>query len=228
MAGRSAGAVELVANVDDPVGHPRGVDHRVVFGLGADMAGQLDDAFLQVRLHVVVVRDQRGALQRLLDVQVDIDRVGVVTDVDVVRDVADTGQPRHGGFGGGALRAVGHGARQSEVAVVCGRLHALRHGDVPLECYVRCGGQHRVIAEVARRQHYLQMVVHPGHPGDPPRGGGRLQVPRVALHRAVECYLAVDVPDGDVLRVDARVEAELGFDRRTDILGLTHWPESSP
>ncbi len=65
----------------------------------------------EVRLHVAVVRDQRGALQRLLDVQVDVDRVGVVTDFDVVRDVADTGQPGHGGFGGGALRAVGHGAR---------------------------------------------------------------------------------------------------------------------
>jgi hypothetical protein len=40
--------VEVVANVDDSVGHPRGIDYCVVFGPGTDMAGQRDDAFLEV------------------------------------------------------------------------------------------------------------------------------------------------------------------------------------
>jgi hypothetical protein len=39
------------------------------------MAGQRDDAVLGVRLHVAVVRDQRRAVQRLLDVQVDVERI---------------------------------------------------------------------------------------------------------------------------------------------------------
>ena len=52
VAGRSAGDVEVVADVDDAVGHLRGIDHRVVFGPGVDMAGQRDDAFLDIHLHV--------------------------------------------------------------------------------------------------------------------------------------------------------------------------------
>jgi hypothetical protein len=97
---RSAGDLEVVANVDGPTGHLRGDEHRVVFGPGADMAGQRDDAVLGVRPHVAAVRDQRRAVQRLLDVQVDVDRVGVVTDVDIVPDVADTGQSGNGPVGG--------------------------------------------------------------------------------------------------------------------------------
>ena len=56
------------------------------------MAGQRDDAVLGVRLHIAVVRDQRRAVQRLLDVQVDVERIDGVADIDIVPDVADTGQ----------------------------------------------------------------------------------------------------------------------------------------
>ena len=89
----SAGDLEFVADVDDAAGHQRGADHRVVFGPGADMTGQRDDAVLGVRLHVAAVGDQRGAVQCLLDVQVDVDRIDGVADLDVVEDVADAGQP---------------------------------------------------------------------------------------------------------------------------------------
>ena len=51
---RSAGDVEFVAHVDDPVRHPRGADHRVVSGKGADMAGQRDDVVLGFRFHIAV------------------------------------------------------------------------------------------------------------------------------------------------------------------------------
>jgi hypothetical protein len=57
--------LEVVADVDDPAGHQRGDDHRVVFGLGADMAAQRDHVVLGLRRHVAAVRDQRRALQRL-------------------------------------------------------------------------------------------------------------------------------------------------------------------
>jgi hypothetical protein len=40
---RSAGDVEFVAHVDDPVRRPRGADHRVRLGPGTDMAGQRDE-----------------------------------------------------------------------------------------------------------------------------------------------------------------------------------------
>jgi hypothetical protein len=39
---RSAGDVEFVAHVDDPVRRPRGADRRVVPGPGTDLAGQRD------------------------------------------------------------------------------------------------------------------------------------------------------------------------------------------
>jgi hypothetical protein len=55
------------------------------------MAGQRDDVVFGVGLHVAAVGDQRRAVQRLLDVQVDVHRVGVVADFDVVPDVAGTG-----------------------------------------------------------------------------------------------------------------------------------------
>jgi hypothetical protein len=61
--------------------------------------------------------NQRRAVQRLLDLQVDVHRVDAVADFDVVPDVADTGQAGNRRLGGGALRAVGHGAGQGDVAV---------------------------------------------------------------------------------------------------------------
>ena len=121
---RSAGDLEFVADVDDALGHQCGADHRVVFGPGADMTGQRDDAVLGVRVHVAAVRDRRGAVQCLLDVQVDVDRIDAVADLDVVEDVADAGQAGDSRFGGSALREVGHGPGQGDVAVDCGRLHA--------------------------------------------------------------------------------------------------------
>lgn len=86
-----------------PDGHLRGADDCVVFGPGADVAGQCDDAVLGVRAYVAAVGDQGRAVQGLLDVQVDIDRVGGVGDVDVILDVADADQAGDGGLGGGAL-----------------------------------------------------------------------------------------------------------------------------
>src|SRR5215472_2611797 len=90
----SAGDLEFVVDIDDAARHPGGADHRVVLRPGAGVAGQHDDAAVGgARLYVAVVGNQRGADQRLLDVQVDVDRVGVVADLDLVPDVADTGQP---------------------------------------------------------------------------------------------------------------------------------------
>src|ERR1017187_4344547 len=129
-----------------------------------DMTGQRDDAVLGVRLHVAAVGDHRGAVQCLLDVQVDVDRIDGVADLDVVDDVADTGHADYGRLGGSALRAVGHGPGQGDVAVLGGRLHAVRHGDVLGEGVVRRGGQLHVIAVVAFWQHHLQLVVHAGYP----------------------------------------------------------------
>ena len=106
---RSASDLKVVADVDDPDGYPRGVEDRVVFGPGTDMAGQRDDVVLGIRAHVTAVRDQRRAVQGLPDVQVDVDRVGSVGDIDVVLDVADADQAGRGRLGGGALCAVGYG-----------------------------------------------------------------------------------------------------------------------
>src|SRR6185312_16860419 len=98
-----------------------------------------------------VVGDQCVAIQRVLHEQSDVGRVGVVADLDVVPDVADAGQPGDGQLGRGPLRAVFDGAGQLHVALVRGRLHPVRHGDVRRERVVRRRGQHRVIAVVARR-----------------------------------------------------------------------------
>src|SRR5580693_171469 len=49
-AGQSAGDGEVVADVDDAVGHPGGADRGVVFGPGTDMAGQGDDVCLDAYL----------------------------------------------------------------------------------------------------------------------------------------------------------------------------------
>src|SRR5436190_10326248 len=98
-----AGDLEVVTDVDDADGHHRGADYRVVFGPGADMAGQRDDAVLGLGRHIAPVGDERGALQRLLDVQIDANRIDDVADIDVVPDVADPDQPRYGRLGGRAL-----------------------------------------------------------------------------------------------------------------------------
>jgi hypothetical protein len=83
----SAGDVQLVPDVDDPAGHPGRVDRRVVFGPGADMAGQRDDVVFGFRLDIAAVGHQRQAVQGLLDVQVDVRRIGIVADIDVVPHV---------------------------------------------------------------------------------------------------------------------------------------------
>src|SRR5262249_34897315 len=154
--------------------------------------------------------------------------VDAVADIDVVPDVADPDQPGHGRFGGGALGAVGRRPGQCDVAVLGGPLHAVGPGDVRHGPVIRPGGQQRVTAEVAVRRTPPQVVVHGGYPGDPTRGGRRLQVLRVARHRAVECYISADAYDGDTRWVDHRVEAEFCFDGRTDVLGLGHLPDPFP
>src|SRR6516162_5860683 len=144
----SAGDLDLVANVDDAACHPGGTGHRVMLGPGADMARQRDGASVGSDLHVAVVGNHRGTVQRLMDVQVDVDRVGVVADIDVVPDVADAGQPGDRLFRRSALYAVAHRAGQRDVAVADGGLHAVRHGDVQRQRVIGRGGQHRVVAEV--------------------------------------------------------------------------------
>ena len=52
---RSAGDVEFVAHVDNPVRRPRGADHCAVSGPGTDMAGQRDDVVLGFRFHIAPV-----------------------------------------------------------------------------------------------------------------------------------------------------------------------------
>jgi hypothetical protein len=72
------------------------------------------------------------------------------------------------------------------------------------------------------------VVVHADYPSHPPRGGRRLQVLRIARHRASERHVSLEIHDFDIRGVDQRVKAELGFDRRMDVLGLTHLHESFP
>jgi hypothetical protein len=55
---RSAGDVGFVAHADDPVRRPRGADHRVVSGNGADMAGQRDDAVPGFRFHIAAAGER--------------------------------------------------------------------------------------------------------------------------------------------------------------------------
>src|SRR5271166_908201 len=51
------------------------------------------------------------------------------------------------------------------------------------------------------------------HAGDAPGGFSRFQVLRVARHRAVERYVAVHALDGDVRRINERIEQEFLFHR---------------
>ena len=71
-----------------------------------DMAGQGDDVVFGAGHHVAAVGDQRRAVQRLLDVQVDVHRVDVVADFEVVPDVEDAVESGHRLCGGGALSAL--------------------------------------------------------------------------------------------------------------------------
>src|ERR1700722_3742001 len=103
---RSAGDLDLVVDVDDAARHPGRADHCVVLGPGADVAGQRDDAAVGGHLHVAVAGNQCGTVQRLVDVQVDVDRIVVVADLDLIPDVADPGQPGDRHCGRGALSAV--------------------------------------------------------------------------------------------------------------------------
>src|SRR5690348_15043958 len=186
------------------------------------MAGQRDGASLGDRLDVAVAGNQRGAVQRLLDVQVDVDRVGVVADLDVVPDVAEADQPGDSQFGGGALFAIADRAGQRQVAVLRGGLHAVRHRDVQRQRVVGRGGQHRVVAEVFIGQHDLQVVVHVLHAADALRGRGGLQVLRVTRHGAVQRDVPAGVYDMDIRIVDERIVLELRVDRVADVFGDTH------
>src|SRR6266851_4074588 len=101
MAAGSARDVEVVADVEDAAGHPGGADHRVVFGPGADVPGQRHGVPVGVHRDVAVIRDQRVPVQRVLDEERDIERVGVVGDLDIVLDVAHAGHRRDGRDSGG-------------------------------------------------------------------------------------------------------------------------------
>src|SRR6476659_7678707 len=103
----SAGDVDLVADVEHAGGHPGGADGRVVFGPGADVTGQGHGVPAGIDEHVTVVGDERVAVQRVLHADSDSYRVGIVPDLDLVLDVADTAQPGDCRFGGGALRSEG-------------------------------------------------------------------------------------------------------------------------
>src|SRR6516165_10054705 len=89
----SAGDVDVVVDFEDALGHPRGTDGRVVFGPGADVAGQCHGVPAGVHADVAVVGNQRGPVQRVLDVHGDVGCVSIVPDRYLVPDVADTGQP---------------------------------------------------------------------------------------------------------------------------------------
>src|SRR5271154_6787016 len=106
----SAGDVEVVTDLHDAAGHPRGADHRVAFGPGANVPAQRHRVAAGVHGDVAVVVDQRVAVQRVLHEPGDVDWVGVVGDVDVVLDVADAGEPGDRQFGRLALPAVFHRA----------------------------------------------------------------------------------------------------------------------
>jgi len=68
----------------------------------------------------------------------------------------------------------------------------------------------------------LQVIVHVLHAGDALRSSGGLEVLRVARHGAVKRHVPAYVPDGDVCRVDERVEGEFCFDCLADICSLAH------
>src|SRR5262245_61417433 len=193
-----------------------------MLGPGAHMPGQRHGVTGGGDQDIAVVHDQRVAVQRVLHQHGDVAGVGVEVDHDLVLEVADAGQPADRELGGGALGAVVHGAGQRQVAVARGRLDARRDGDVPLQGVVGGGGQLRVVAVVAGRQVDHQVVVHVLDPGDALRGGGGLQVLRVAGRGAVERDVAVDVLHGDVGGVEERVEGQLCLDGLPDVSGAAH------
>src|SRR2546430_1959547 len=218
----SAGDVEVVTDLHDAAGHPRGADHRVAFGPGTDVPAQCHRVAAGVHGDVAVVVDQRIAVQCVLHQPGHVDRVGVVTDVDVVLDAADAGQPGDRPFGRLTLPAVLHRAGQRQVAVTCGRLDAVRHRDVQRQRVVRRGGQYRVVAVVLVGQDDLQVIVDARDAGHALSGGGGLHVLRIARDGAVESRVPVDVHDMNVRVVDERVELELCLDCREDVCGGAH------
>src|SRR5580704_17150259 len=79
----SAGDVEVVTDLHDAASHPRGADRRVAFGPGTDVPAQRHRVAAGVHGDVAVVVDQRVAVQRVLHEKGDVDRIGVVADLDV-------------------------------------------------------------------------------------------------------------------------------------------------
>src|SRR5690242_7049936 len=193
-----------------------------MLGPGTDVTGQGHRVPPGIHRDVAVVWDQRPPVQRVLHQDVHVPGVGVVADLDVIPDVADTGQRGDRELGGGALRAVFHGAGQRQVAVTGRRLDAGRYRDGQRQRVVRRGGQHRVVTGVTGRQLDFQVVVHVLHPVDALRGSARFEVLRVAGHGAVERHIPVYVPDGDACGVDEGIEVEFCLDRLADVPGLAH------
>jgi hypothetical protein len=102
--GWSAGDVQVVLDVVDAAGHPGGVYRCVVLGPVADVAGQVHRVPLGVHRHITVVKDQRVAVQRLLDAEGDVRRIRVPGDADLVLDAAHASEPGDGPFGRGVRR----------------------------------------------------------------------------------------------------------------------------
>src|SRR5436309_1245578 len=86
MSGVSFGSAALVADVEDAVGHPGGVDDRVGFGPGADVPGQCHGVRAGVDGQVTVIRDQRVAVERVLDEEGDVSRVHERVEVEFCLD----------------------------------------------------------------------------------------------------------------------------------------------
>jgi hypothetical protein len=190
-----------------------------VLGPGADVPAQRHRVAAGVDVDVAVVLDYRVPIQCVLHESGHVCWIGVGSDLDLVPDVADAGKPGNRLFGRLALPAELDQAGQDQVAVTRGGVHAFRDGDVQRQRIVRRGGQPRVVAVVGVRQHNLQVVVHALHAGDPPRGGGGLQILWEARHSAVERYISVHVHDMNVRVLHEWVELELCFDCLMDVFG---------
>jgi hypothetical protein len=175
-----------------------------------------------VHRHVVVVEDQRVAIQSVLHVHGDVDRVGVVADRDVVAEVPDASQPAYRVLGRGPLGAVAHCAGQRQVAVLGRRLDAVRHGDVQRERVVGHRGQHRVVPVIPGRKHHFQVIMHVLDARDAPRRCRRLQVLRETGYGAVQRHLPVYVLHRDIRYIDERVIAEFQLHGVADILRFGH------
>ncbi len=100
----------------------------------------------------------------------------MVTDLDVVRDAADTSEVGDHCFRRGPLRAAAHGAGERDVAVLRCRLDPYRHGVAESERVVRHGGERGVVTAVAGWQCDQQVVAHVLDTGDATRHRGRRHV----------------------------------------------------